>query len=58
MLICEKDIVPFHEKYEWKEMINKKSKIIDHKYSKKFSMMYFNVTGAIKKSKGRYFIFS
>ena len=58
MLICEKKIVRFHERYNWKKMIKKKSQILDHEYSKKFSIMCFNKAVTIKKSNIKYFIFS
>ena len=58
MLICEKKIVSFHEKYKWKKINNKNSEITDHKYSKKFSMMCFNETLEIKRNKIKYFIYS
>mgnify|MGYP001246796882 CR=1 FL=1 len=58
MLICEKKIVRFHERYNWKKMIKKKSQILDHEYPKKFSIMCFNKAVTIKKSNIKYFIFS
>ena len=58
MLICEKKIEPYYKKYKWKKINNKKSKIMDHKYPKNFSMMYLNETVTIAKNNIRYFIFS
>jgi len=58
MLICEKKIVPFHERYKWKKIDKNKSQILDHKYSKNFSIMCFNRTEKIKKNSIKYFIFS
>ena len=58
MLICEKKIEPFHKKYKWKKINNKKSQIIDHKYPKNFSMMCLNETATIAKNNIKYFIFS
>jgi len=58
MLICEKNLLPFHERYKWKKMIKKKSQILDHKYPENFLIMCFNQTATIKKSHIEYFIFS
>ena len=58
MLICEKKIVPFHKRYKWEKMNKKKSKILDHKYPKKFSIMCFNRSIRQKKNNFKYFIFS
>tara|TARA_B110000977_G_C11039727_1_gene478408 strand:+ start:767 stop:1291 length:525 start_codon:yes stop_codon:yes gene_type:complete len=58
MLICEKKIVDFHKKYEWKKKEKSKSQILDHKYSKKLSMMCFNQKEILMKCKIEYFIFS
>ena len=58
MLICEKKIVNFHEKYGWKKVNKEKPQILDHKYSKSFSMMCFNQKKIFMKRKIEYFIFS
>ncbi len=58
MLICKKQVINFYEKYDWQKVIQKKIKIIDHKYSKNLSMMCFNQTKQMSKTNIRYFIFS
>ena len=58
MLICEKKIESFYEKYKWKKINNKSFQIIDHKYPKKFSMMCFNQKAKILKDKIEYSIFT
>jgi len=58
MLICEKKIEPYYKKYKWKKINNKKSKIMDHKYPKNFSMMCLNEKVTIAKNNIKYFIFS
>ena len=54
LLICKKELITFYDKHNWKKVINKNSKIIDHKYQKNMLMMYFNQTAAITKNKIQY----
>ena len=58
MLICKKKIVPFYKKYKWREITQKKTKILDHKYSKSLSMMCFNRKQNFLKNNIKYYIFS
>jgi len=58
ILLSEKKIIPFHQKYKWKKVIQTKSKIQDHKYSKKLSIMCFNRSEKISKKNIKYYIFS
>ena len=58
MLICEKKIIPFHKKYKWKKITKRRTKILDHKYPKDFSIMCLNQTETIKKGNIKYFIFN
>ena len=58
MLICKKKTVPFYKKYNWKEITQKKKKILDHKYSKDLSMMCFNIKEKVLKNNIKYYIFS
>jgi len=57
MLICKKKIVPFYEKYNWIQISKSKRKILDHKYSKNFSMMCFNTNQKISENNIKYYIF-
>ena len=58
MLVCKKKIISFYEKYKWKKVIQKKSKILDHKYSKNLSMMCLYRSKDISKHNIKYYIFS
>jgi hypothetical protein len=58
MLICKKKIIPFYKKYKWKMAINKKTKILDHKYSQNLTMMCFNRKQNISKNNIKYYIFN
>ena len=58
MLICQKKIVSFHKKFNWKVMNKKRIQIIDHKFPKKFSIMCFNQTKKIKNKNINYYIFN
>ena len=58
MLICEKKIISFHKKYKWKKITKRRTKILDHKYPKDFSIMCLNQTETIKKGNIKYFIFN
>ena len=58
MLICKKKIVSFYKKYKWKKVTQKKTKIFDHKYSIKLSMMCINRKQNTIKKNTKYYIFS
>ena len=58
MLICEKRTVAFYKKYKWREITQKKIKILDHKYPKSSSMMCFNRKQNFLKDNIKYYIFS
>ena len=58
MLICQKKIVSFHKKFNWKVMNKKKIQIIDHKFPKRFSIMCFNQIKKIKDNNINYYIFN
>ena len=58
MLVCKKKIISFYEKYKWKKVIQKKSKILDHKYSKSLCIMCLNRSKEISKHNIKYYIFS
>ena len=58
MLVCKKKIISFYEKYKWKKVIQKKSKILDHKYPKNLSIMCLNRTKEISKHNIKYYVFS
>ena len=58
MLICNKKIISFYKKYDWKKILQKKAKILDHKYSKDSTMMCFNQAANISQNNIGYYIFS
>jgi len=58
MLLCEKKTEPFYKKNKWKKMFKKNVKILDHKFSKKISMMSFNLKINTLKNNIKYYIFN
>tara|TARA_B110000503_G_C7128569_1_gene405806 strand:+ start:653 stop:1177 length:525 start_codon:yes stop_codon:yes gene_type:complete len=58
MLICEKKMELFYSKRGWNKKNRNKSKISDHKYSKKYSMMVHNAGKRLTKENIQYCIFS
>tara|TARA_Y100001970_G_scaffold261365_1_gene344419 strand:+ start:1111 stop:1635 length:525 start_codon:yes stop_codon:yes gene_type:complete len=58
MLICKKKVIKFYKKYKWKKIMQNKTKIIDHKYSKNLAMMSLNQTKQMSKVNIKYYIFS
>lgn len=58
MLICKKKVIKFYKRYKWKKIMQNKTKIIDHKYSKNLAMMCLNQTKQMSKVNIKYYIFS
>ena len=47
-----------YKRYKWKKIMQNKTKIIDHKYSKNLAMMCLNQTKQMSKVNIKYYIFS
>ena len=58
MLLCEKKTESFYKKNKWEKMVIKNVKILDHKFSKKISMMSFNLKADNVKNNIKYYIFN
>ena len=58
MLICKKKSSNFYKKFNWKIIIKKNFKIIDHVYPTSYMGMSFNQNKILSKNKIEYFVYN